>query len=109
MGEWIKDVENISVEPISLAERGTQEPSVNEGDGDEEGSEMALFEGFLRGGCGYRCWEVWEWSPRALMTILVGGWWREKSKSAYRLLDVAKKLPGWEFWMIYRSDGSRND
>jgi hypothetical protein len=46
---------------------------VNEGDGDEEGSEMALFEGFLRGGCGYRCWEVWEWSPRALMTMLVGG------------------------------------
>jgi hypothetical protein len=38
--EWIKDVENISVEPISLVERGTQEPSVNEGDGDEEGSEI---------------------------------------------------------------------
>jgi hypothetical protein len=54
LGEWIKDVENISVEPISLLERSTQEPSVNEGDGDEEGSEM--FEGFLRGhrGCGYK-------------------------------------------------------
>jgi hypothetical protein len=40
LGEWIKDVENISVEPISLVERGTQQPSVNEGDGDEEGSEI---------------------------------------------------------------------
>jgi hypothetical protein len=38
LGEWIEDVENISVEPISLVERGTEEPSVNEGDGDEEGS-----------------------------------------------------------------------
>jgi hypothetical protein len=42
------------------------------------------------------------------MTILVGGWRGEKSKSAYRLLDVAKELPGWEFWMIYER-GSRND
>jgi len=40
LGEWIKDVENISVEPISVVERGTQQPSVNEGDGDEEGSEI---------------------------------------------------------------------
>jgi hypothetical protein len=49
-------VESISVEPISLVERGTQEPSANEGDGEEEGSEM--FEGFVRGrrGCGFARW-----------------------------------------------------
>ena len=39
LGEWSKDVENISVEPISLVERGRQVPSVKEVDG-KEGLEM---------------------------------------------------------------------
>ena len=40
LGEWSKDVANISVEPISLVERGRRLPSVNDVDGEEEGSEM---------------------------------------------------------------------
>ena len=40
LGEWSRDVANISVEPISLVERGRRDPSVNEVDGEEEGSEM---------------------------------------------------------------------
>ena len=40
LGEWSKDVANISVEPISLVERGRRLPSVNEVDGEEEGSEI---------------------------------------------------------------------
>ena len=38
LGEWSKDVANISVEPISLVERGRRLPSVNEVEGEEEGS-----------------------------------------------------------------------
>ena len=38
LGEWSKDVANISVEPISLVERGRRLPSVKEVDGEEEGS-----------------------------------------------------------------------
>ena len=40
--EWSKDVAKISVEPISLVERGRRLPSVNEVDvnGEEEGSEI---------------------------------------------------------------------
>ena len=40
LGEWSKDVANISVEPISLVERGRRLTSVNEVDGEQEGSEM---------------------------------------------------------------------
>lgn len=39
-GEWSKDVVNISVERISLLERGRRLPSVNEVDGEEEGTEI---------------------------------------------------------------------
>ena len=57
----------------------------------------------------WRSWEVGEWSPMALVTMLVGGRRKEMRKSAYRLLDVAKELPRWEFWMIHERDGSRDD
>jgi hypothetical protein len=40
LGEWSKDVANISVEPISLVERRRRLPSVNEVDGEEEGLEI---------------------------------------------------------------------
>ena len=40
LGEWSKDVAKISVEPISLVERGRRLPSANEVDGEEEGSDM---------------------------------------------------------------------
>ena len=40
LGKWSKDVANISVELISLVERGRWLPSVNEVDGEEEGLEM---------------------------------------------------------------------
>ena len=40
LGEWSKDVANISVEPISLVERGRRLPSANEVDEEEEGSEI---------------------------------------------------------------------
>ena len=40
LGEWSKDVANMSVKPISLIERGRWLPSVNEVDGEEEGSEI---------------------------------------------------------------------
>ena len=36
LGEWSRDVANILVEPISLVEKGSWEPSVNEEDGDEK-------------------------------------------------------------------------
>ena len=38
LGEWSKGVANISVEPISLLERGRQLPSVNQVDWEEKGS-----------------------------------------------------------------------
>ena len=40
LGEWSKDVANISVEPVSLEERGRRLPSAKEVDGEEEGSEI---------------------------------------------------------------------